>query len=252
MACLYLVPNTLDHGTETVSLEAVLPSEVIARASKLTHWVAEDAKSARAFLKRVDAVAPLGRPIAQIQILEWPRAIKGGRGDAPMEVDPAMRRLIEPLLQGHDLGLISEAGLPAVADPGRELVALAHQVGAQVVPLAGPSSLLLALSASGLNGQSFAFVGYLPQDASARAERLRMLQARSVRERQTQIVIETPYRNAVLFSALLEHLSPDTRISVACGLSLPHGWCRTATAAQWKLGLPTFEKGWPAVFLFLA
>jgi 16S rRNA (cytidine1402-2'-O)-methyltransferase len=112
--------------------------------------------------------------------------------------------------------------------------------------------MVLALAASGLQGQSFAFVGYLPQDAATRAVRLRELQQRSKREGQTQILIETPYRNAAVIQAMLEHLAPDTRVSVACGLSLPQGWCRTATVAQWRLAPPSFDKGVPAVFGFLA
>jgi 16S rRNA (cytidine1402-2'-O)-methyltransferase len=252
MACLYLVPNALDHGAEPVPLDEVLPRDVIARAATLGHWVAEDAKSARAFLKRVAALVPLSQPIAQVQIVEWPRPAKGSRGPSGREADQALRALIKPLLQGHDMGLISEAGLPAVADPGSELVALAHQLGAKVVPLTGPSSLMLALAASGLHGQSFAFVGYLPQEPAARAQRLRELCARSRAERQTQIMIETPYRNAAFMAALVEHLPPSVRLGVACGISLPQGWCRTATVAQWRQAAPIFEKGLPAVFSILA
>ena len=144
-------------------------------------------------------------------------------------------------------------GLPAVADPGAALVASAHRQGIAVVPLAGPSSLLMALAASGLNGQSFAFVGYLPTDAAARAARLQALQQQSRRERQTQIAIETPYRNAALMTALLEALPADTQLSVACGLTLPGGWCATRTVAQWRAQPPAFNnKHLPAVFLWLA
>jgi 16S rRNA (cytidine1402-2'-O)-methyltransferase len=156
-------------------------------------------------------------------------------------------------MAGSDIGLISEAGLPAVADPGAALVASAHRLGLKVLPLAGPSSLLLALAASGLNGQSFAFVGYLPTDAAERTARVQALQQQSRRERQTQIAIETPYRNAALMSALLEALHPDTQLSVACGLTLPAGWCVTRSVAQWRARPPSFEsKHLPAVFLWLA
>jgi 16S rRNA (cytidine1402-2'-O)-methyltransferase len=139
-----------------------------------------------------------------------------------------------------------------VADPGSLVVGQAHRLGACVVPLSGPNSLVLALAASGLQGQSFAFVGYLPQDTAVRAARLRDLQARSLRENQTQLMIETPYRNEAVMAALLQHLAPGTRVSVACGLSLPQGWCRTFTVEQWRRQPPVFEKGLPAVFGFLA
>lgn len=252
MARLLLIPNTLDLGCEPVPLEAVLPRGVIAQAAQLTYWIAEDAKTARAFLKRVSQIEPLARPLQDLQIAELPRPPKGSAArQAPGAVDGHLA-LLQPLQQGHDMGLISEAGLPAVADPGSVVVAHAHRLGAAVVPLSGPNSMVLALAASGLQGQSFAFVGYLPQDPAARAARLRDLQQRSKREGQTQIVIETPYRNAAVMQALLEHLDPQTRVSVACGLSLPQGWCRTSTVGQWRSAPPSFDKGVPAVFAFLA
>ena len=254
MVSLYLVPNTLDHGSgERLPLSAVLPQATIELAARLTHWVAEDAKSARAFLKRVQAQHPLALPLQSLQIQELSRPPKGGHNSGTRgELQAAMARLLEPLQSGTDMGLISEAGLPAVADPGSELVAQAHRLGATVVPLSGPNSLVLALAASGLEGQSFAFVGYLPQDAGARAARLRDLQARSQRENQTQLLIETPYRNQAVMAALLQHLAPGTRVSVACGLSLPQGWCRTLTVEKWRRQPPAFDKGLPAVFGFVA
>jgi 16S rRNA (cytidine1402-2'-O)-methyltransferase len=163
-----------------------------------------------------------------------------------------MAYLLEPLAQGQDMGLISEAGLPAVADPGSDLVGHAHRMGAQVVPLSGPNSMVLALAASGLHGQSFAFVGYLPQESAARASRLLDLQARSRREQQTQLLIETPYRNAALMAALVQVLAPSTRLAVACGLTLPRSWCRMQPVEQWRRSMPEFSKGLPAVFAFLA
>jgi 16S rRNA (cytidine1402-2'-O)-methyltransferase len=185
----------------------------------LGHWVAENAKTTRAFLKRVDAVVPLARPLQAIQIAELPHPQKGSRA-APT---PLMETLLAPALHGEDLGLISEAGLPAVADPGAALVQAAHAHKLAVVALAGPSSLMLALAASGLNGQSFAFVGYLPVDGGERASRIRELETLSRRTAQTQIVIETPYRNEVVLTGLLAALQPTTRLSVSCGLTLPHG-----------------------------
>ncbi len=249
MARLLLIPNTLDLGCEPVPLADVLPQGVLMQAAALQHWIAEDAKSARAFLKRVSAITPLVRPLQELNIRELPRPPKGGR---TTEDTKQMADLLQPLVDGQDMGLISEAGLPAVADPGSAVVAQAHRLGAVVLPLSGPNSMMLALAASGLQGQSFAFVGYLPQDAAARAARLRELQARSRKEGQTQLLIETPYRNAAVMAALTEHLDEATRLSVASGLTLPQGWCRTATVAQWRRSPPTFDKNVPAVFAFLA
>ena len=248
---LFLVPNTLDLGAPEVSpIEAVLAAGVLEQAAQLSHWVAEDAKTTRAFLKRVAALTPLARPLQEIDIRELPRPPKGGN---PAPGPALLDALLTPALAGHDIGLISEAGLPAVADPGAALVACAHRLEITVSPLAGPSSLLLALAASGLNGQSFAFVGYLPTDAAERKARVQALQLRSQRERQTQIAIETPYRNAALMTALLEALAADTQLSVACGLTLPQGWCLTRSVAHWR-SMPARldNKHLPAVFLWLA
>jgi len=246
---LLLVPNTLDLGTETVDLQEVLPLGVLRQAAALAHWAAEDARSARAFLKRVDAVVPLAMPLQSIGIRELPRPRKGSREPVPAAEWLA---LLQPALDGHDLGLISEAGLPAVADPGALLVAAAHQAGVTVRPLAGASSLLLALAASGLNGQSFAFVGYLPQDAAARTARLRELEALSRRLGQTQMVIETPYRNGALFAAMLGALAPATQLSVSVGLTLPGGWTRSHRITGWRQTPCELPDRVPAVFSLLA
>jgi 16S rRNA (cytidine1402-2'-O)-methyltransferase len=184
-----------------------------------------------------------------LHIEELPRPRKGSREAVPAA---AWRALLQPALAGHDLGLISEAGLPAVADPGANLVAAAHAAGVPVLPLAGASALLLALAASGLNGQSFAFVGYLPQDAGARVQRVRELEALSRRLAQTQLVIETPYRNAALMQSLLATLAPATALSVSCGLTLPEGWSRTRSVAQWREQPPVLPDKLPAVFAWLA
>jgi len=247
---LLLVPNTLDLGTsDSPAIDAVLPTAVLQTAARLLHWVAEDAKTTRAFLKRVDAVAPLARPLQAIDIRELPRPAKGAHAAAsPVDLSP----LLAAALAGSDIGLISEAGLPAVADPGALLVATAHRLGIGVEALPGPSSLTLALAASGLNGQSFAFLGYLPTDAGQRNARIQALQQQSRRERQTQIAIETPYRNAALMAALVDALAPDTQLSVACGLTLAQGWCLTRSVAQWRLQPPEFGRHLPAVFLWLA
>ena len=252
---LVLVPNTLDLGTDHEGdLRDVLPQAVIERAAVLGFWVAENAKTTRALLKRVSQWVPLALPLQQIQIQELPRPAKGGAAPARATSAPAdLRPLLAPALAGHDVGLLSEAGLPAVADPGALLVAAAHEAGIAVQPLAGPSSITLALAASGLHGQCFAFQGYLPTDPASRAARLRELESRSAREQQTQIVIETPYRNAALAAALLETLRPETRLSIAHGLTLPGGWCRTRAVRGWRAQLPAFgDRPLPAVFLWLA
>jgi 16S rRNA (cytidine1402-2'-O)-methyltransferase len=249
---LYLVPNTLDLGTtattEIPDIQDVLPQEVLRVAAGLEHWVAENAKSTRAYLQRVHAVLPLHRPLQAIQIVELPRPVKGQRDARPADLSA----LLAPAHEGADIGLISEAGLPAVADPGAALVQCAHAAGIEVVALSGPSSLMLALAASGLNGQSFAFVGYLPIDAAERAARVRELETLSRRGRQTQLVIETPYRNEALLEALLAHLQPGTRLSVSCGLTLTGGFSRTGTVSAWKAKGANLPKDRPAVFSFLA
>lgn len=246
---LVLVPNTLDFGTGTqVALDAVLPRAVIARAAGLGHWLAENAKSTRALLRRIDAIVPLQRALQAIDIRELPRAPKGRVVPLPLDLAP----LLQPALAGHDIGLVSEAGMPAVADPGAALVAAAHDAGIMVQPLVGASAPLLALAASGLNGQSFAFVGYLPVDAAARAVRIRTLESASHQQGQTQIAIETPYRSAALFEALLEHLQPSTALSVSAALTLPGQRCTTRRVSAWsKAPRPALERC-PAVFLFLA
>jgi 16S rRNA (cytidine1402-2'-O)-methyltransferase len=249
---LLLIPNTLDFGVDdTLDLRTVLPEQVIDQAARLAHWAAENAKTTRALLKRIHAVCPLAQPLQAIHITELPRPQKGARSAG--DDLAAWRALLRPALEGLDLGLVSEAGLPAVADPGARLVWLAHEAGIEVVPLSGPSSLLLALAASGLNGQSFAFVGYLPVDGSARTTRIRELEALSARLGQTQLLIETPYRNEALRQALLSSLKPGTRLSISVGLTLPGGWTRTATVADWKRGhAAALPERIPAVFALLA
>ncbi|MDP2007030.1 MAG: SAM-dependent methyltransferase [Rubrivivax sp.] len=246
---LLLVPNALDLGADEVDLRDVLPDGVIRRAASLQHWAAEDARSTRAFLKRVAVVAPLALPLQAIAITELPRPRKGSREPVPAA---EWQALLAPALAGHDLGLLSEAGLPAVADPGAALVQAAHAAGVPVLPLPGASSLLLALAASGLNGQSFAFVGYLPQDTAPRATRLKELEALSRRLGQTQLIIETPYRNAALLAAMSTVLGPATRVSVSCGLTLEGGWSRTDSVAGWRTRPAQMPDRWPAVFSLLA
>lgn len=244
---LFLIPNTLGPTDAAPgALNHVLPGQVQALTSRLGYFVAENAKTARAFLKLVAIDHPLARPLQEIRIAEL-----------NVNTPPAaLSALLEPLLAGEDAGLVSEAGVPAVADPGADLVRLAHQHGIAVRPLVGPSSLLLAVMASGLNGQSFAFNGYLPIDAAARAKRIRELEARARGEKQTQLLIETPYRNDQMLEALVATLQPNTLVCVATDLSLPTESVRTLTAPKWKAQLaagkaPDFHKK-PTVFLFLA
>ena len=247
---LYLVPNTLDLGalTDAPEVQDVLGASVIRTAARLTHWVAENAKTTRAFLKRVGVVVPLAQPLQTLAIVELPHPQKGSRDASTADLGA----LLAPALRGHDIGLISEAGLPAVADPGAALVRCAHATGIRVIALAGPSSLLLALAASGLNGQSFAFVGYLPVESASRGARIRELEALSRRAGQTQLMIETPYRNEALLGALLAHLQPATRVSVSCGLTMANAFTRTDSVQGWKAKPTALPADVPAVFSLLA
>lgn len=245
---LYLLPNTLGpaDATSGATLSHVIPEEVQAVTARLDHFIAENAKTTRAFLKIVAQAHSLARPLQEIHISEL-------NVNTPAS---ALADLLQPLLDGQDAGLISEAGVPAVADPGANLVRLAHERNVRVRPLVGPSSLLLAVMAGGLNGQSFAFNGYLPTDAAQRQKRLRDLEDRSRRERQTQLFIETPYRNAALLEALAATCQPGTLISVATDLTLATETIRTQSAARWKQDvnagkLPDFHKK-PTVFSLLA
>jgi 16S rRNA (cytidine1402-2'-O)-methyltransferase len=254
---LLLVPNALDLGTEAVPLEDVLPAGAIAAAARLGHWVVEDARSARAFLNRVNRLVPLAQPLQATRISDLPRPPKGrpgGGGAAPAGrgAPSPWEALLAPALEGHDVGLLSEAGLPGVADPGAQLVAAAHALRVPVIALSGPSSITLAIAASGLNGQSFVFHGYLETEAGARRARLRELEAASRRLQQTQVFIETPYRNAVMLESALEALQPSTRLAVSCGLTLPDGWSHCRTISEWRTLKLVLPDRVPAVFSLLA
>jgi len=190
---LFLVPAPLDFGcAEVVPLDQLMPAGTIAIAAGLTHWICENAKSARSYLKRIAELQPLALPLREQTIVELPRHVHK-KGDHAGEFDA--RHLLAPALQGHDVGLVSEAGMPAIADPGSSVVRAAHELGVPVVPLVGPASLLLTLAASGLNGQNFAFVGYLPQEPAQRTQRIRELESRARERGQTQQVIENPNPN---------------------------------------------------------
>jgi 16S rRNA (cytidine1402-2'-O)-methyltransferase len=247
---LYLVPAPLDFGCTTQApLQDALPAGTLQQAARLTHWICENAKSTRAYLKRVDALHPLALPLQEQHITELPREVHkkgdhGGKGAALFDARP----LLAAALTGHDMGLVSEAGMPAVADPGSSVVRAAHTLGLRVVPLVGPVSLLLALAASGLGGQNFAFVGYLPQDADERTQRIRALEALALKTGQTQLFIETPYRNAALLQALLHTLQPNTRLAISSGITLPDAHTRSQPVHAWRQHPGGPDKHTPAVF----
>ena len=205
---LYLVPAPLDFGCDdTVDLQDTMPKGTLVVAAALQHWVCENAKSARAYLKRVNEITPLLSPLQALHVQELPREVHK-KGDHTGQFDA--RYLLKAALDGADMGLVSEAGMPAVADPGSSVVRAAHDLGIEVIPLTGPVSLLLTLAASGLNGQNFAFVGYLPQDAADRAQRVKELESLALKTGQTQLFIETPYRNAAMMQTLLQTLQHNT------------------------------------------
>lgn len=247
---LYLVPAPLDFGCDTqAELGSALPDATLRTASGLTHWICENAKSTRAYLKRVDALHPLAAPLQAQQITELPREVHkkgdhGAAGHAPFDARP----LLAPALQGHDIGLVSEAGMPAVADPGSSIVRAAHDLGIRVVPLTGPVSLLLGLAASGLNGQNFAFVGYVPQDGAERTARIKELENLALRQGQTQQFIETPYRNAALWQALLQTLQPNTRLALASGLTLETARIESHLVREWRQRNAPPDNRTPVVF----
>ncbi|WP_042886594.1 SAM-dependent methyltransferase [Cupriavidus necator] len=238
---LYLIPNTLGKRDEADPLADVIPAGVQHIAAGLDYLVAENAKTARAFLKKLAETTPLARPIQQIEIRELN---VNTRADA-------LADLLAPIAAGRDGGLLSEAGVPAVADPGAELVRLAHGRRIRVRPLVGPSSILLAVMGSGLNGQSFAFNGYLPVDAGERAQRLRELEQRSRKASQTQVFIETPYRNAALLDAMRQHCAGTTLLSVAVDLTLPGETIVTLPLSDWRPDRLELHKR-PAIFSMLA
>ena len=243
---LYLVPAPLDFGCDPpVAIAEVLPAGTIAVAARLTHWICENAKTARACLKRIGEVQPLAVPLQQQQITELPREVhKKGDHAGGFDAKP----LLAPAMEGRDVGLLSEAGMPAVADPGSSVVRAAHDQGLAVVPLVGPAAVLLSLAASGLNGQNFAFVGYLPQDAAQRSQRLRELESLAVKSGQSQLFIETPYRNVALWKSMCESLQANTRIAVASGVTLPDARIASTSVAQWRKREAPVSNDVPAVF----
>jgi 16S rRNA (cytidine1402-2'-O)-methyltransferase len=233
LGTLFLVPSTLGD----TSPEWVLPQHVIEVARKLRHFVVEQPKTARRFLSAL-------KPEQPMQSLHF-ATLNEHTAENELPV------LLAPLLAGHDIGLISEAGCPGVADPGAVLVNLAHLNGIRVVPLVGPSSILLALMASGLNGQCFAFHGYLSIADTERKKAITMLETESIRRNQTQLFIETPYRNDKMFSALLALCRPATLLCVATDITLPSEQILMFSIEQWKIQpVPQLNKR-PSLFLML-
>jgi 16S rRNA (cytidine1402-2'-O)-methyltransferase len=226
---LYLIPTTLGGD----AWDDVIPAYVAQKARELKHFVVEDVRSARRYLSH------LGMPVSidelSFELLNEHTLLQ--------YVD----KLLGPLLNGESMGLLSEAGVPAVADPGANLVALAHKKGVKVVPLTGPSSIILSLMGSGLNGQNFAFVGYLPIKPPERNSRIKQLEQRSRDERQTQLFIEAPYRNNKLLESLLSLLHAETLLHISCDLTMPSEYVATKTVNEWKRKMPDLHKR-PSIF----
>lgn len=230
---LYLIPSPLGENDP----EEVIPGPVLHSLTGFRTFVVEEVRTARRYLSR----AGLKGRIGELEFFELNEHTDQG----------TVEGYIKLFDNGNNVALISEAGLPAVADPGAQLVALAHKAGIDVVPAVGPSSLMLALMASGLNGQSFAFCGYIPAKTDERKNKLKTLEKVSAQLRQTQIIIETPYRNDSLFADMLNTCSPSTRICVAANITMPDAYIKTKTAGQWKKEGLTIGKR-PCVFLLLA
>ncbi|HSH53967.1 MAG TPA: SAM-dependent methyltransferase [Methylotenera sp.] len=231
---LYLIPVTL--GDDNIT--RVLPPEVVSIAQRLETFVVENEKTARHFLSTIKT----NKPVRELQLLTLNEHT----------TDKELPALLQPLLAGIDVGLMSEAGCPGIADPGAKLAELAHRKGIRVMPLVGPSSILLSLMASGFNGQRFTFLGYIPADKAARIQRLKEIEKTSNKHHETQIFIETPYRNQHLLEDILTHCHPATRLCIACNITLEDELIVSKTIAEWKKSpLPDLHKK-PTVFLLLA
>jgi 16S rRNA (cytidine1402-2'-O)-methyltransferase len=230
MKTLYLIPTTLGQG----SLKNVLPDNNSLIISSLKYFIVENIRTARRFLKQVDK----NIVIDDLHFYEL------NQHTDLLQINT----FLEPLFQGFDVGIISEAGCPAIADPGADVVALAQKANIKVVPLVGPSSILLSLMASGFNGQSFVFNGYLPIEKAARAQKLKALERKIYAENQTQIFIETPYRNNNLLEDIFQNLNPNTKLCVACELTTENEFIKTSLISDWKKQKCDFNKK-PAIFL---
>ncbi len=230
---LYLIPTTLGDNEP---LE-VMPISVKATVEQLTHFIVENEKTARRFIKKITPLKP--QPSLELKLID-------------KYVDPVeVNTYLDVCMEGMSVGLLSEAGVPAVADPGSDVVRLAHKKGIRVVPLVGPSSILMAMMASGMNGQSFAFNGYLPIDKSERKREIKRLERLSREQNQTQIFIETPYRNHKMLDDLKAALSPSTQLCIAANITLPTEYIKTYTIAEWQNQKPELHKI-PAIFIIHA
>lgn len=228
---LYLIPVTLGD----TPIDKVLPSYNTDIIRGIKHFIVEDVRSARRFLKKVDK---------DIVIDELTFCPMGKHASAEL-----FASYLRPLEQGNPVGVISEAGCPAVADPGADVVSIAQRKGLRVIPLVGPSSMILAVMASGFNGQSFAFNGYLPIEPGERVRKIKALEQKVYSEHQTQLFIETPYRNAKMFGEILRSCRPQTKLCVAAGITCEEEYIRTRTVQEWKRhSLPDLSKI-PAIFL---
>jgi 16S rRNA (cytidine1402-2'-O)-methyltransferase len=245
---LFLIPNTLGDDPRDVQLPFVLPNEVAKQASQLEFWIVENAKTARSFLKAVNTLYPLIKPLQEIKMVEW--------SGPQTKID--IKDLLKPLLLGNDLGLLSEAGLPAVADPGTEIVAAAHLAKIKVRPLTGPSSLMLALMASGMNGQGFMFHGYIAIKPVERMQALKTIEAQSKKNHATQLWIETPYRNLGMLETCIETLQPHTQLCIAAHVTLADELIVSQSIGEWRKAWKSnapeiqFLEKKPAVFLLQA
>jgi len=227
---LYLIPTGLG---DNAPLE-VLPISVKKIIEHIDTYIVENEKAARKFIKTISS----GKSQASLNLFSL------NKFTDPLEIPS----FLEECLAGNSIGLLSDAGCPGVADPGAEVVKIAHQKHIQVIPLVGPSSILLAMMSSGMNGQNFAFNGYLPIDKSERKSKLKQLEKRSFEEQQSQLFIETPYRNNSILEDLSTVLHPETRVCVACDLTLPSEYIKTQTAKDWKFSKMDFHKR-PALFI---
>lgn len=230
MATLYLIPTSLGD----TDFDKILPANNTVIVSAIKHFIVEDVRTARRFLKKAN-------PAINIDELTFYTL---NQHTSP----EAISDFLKPLYDGYDVGVISEAGCPAIADPGADVVAIAQRCGFKVVPLVGPSSILLALMASGFNGQSFAFVGYLPIQPADRAKALKKLESRVYAESQSQLFIETPYRNMKMLEEIINTCRPDTKLCVAVDITLDSEFIQTKSLKDWKKQLPDLNKR-PCIFI---
>ena len=230
MGALFLIPTTLgDSGTSRV-----IPRDVAGIIMNIRYFIVENIRTARRYLKKIDSTLN----IDELQFFELNQHTDSQQTD----------QYLKPILEGFDVGIISEAGCPGIADPGAEVVKKAHLKNIKVIPLVGPSSILLSLMASGMNGQNFAFVGYIPVKQIDRIRVIKDLEKRSATEKQTQLFIEAPYRNTALLQDLLNNLNDQTRLCIACDITLESEYIKTQTVAQWRKGVPDISKR-PSIFL---